>query len=315
MANQNDLRFLIKIATLYYTEGMKQTEIARVLNLSQSQVSRALNRCVKDGLVKISVIQPSNIFISLERELQSRYGFTQAIVVDVPEDPSQTQIQQAIGSSAAHYMQTSLQKNELVGISSWSETIRAMVDGMHPLSITAKGVIQLLGGIGPDGNLQATMLTHSLANMLNCEFFLLPAVTIERSVEDKARLLNSIEVASVVEKFNIVDLAIIGIGSMEPSNLLRNSGNYYQKKMTDELIKRGAVGDICLHYYDENGVAVLSDEEDPVISMTLEQLKACPRVVALAGGIQKVSAIRAALKGGLIDVLITDRITATELAK
>ncbi len=56
-------------------------------------------------------------------------------------------------------------------------------------------------------------------------------------------------------------------------------------------------------------------EEDPVISMTLAQLKACTRVVALAGSMQKVPAIWAALKGGLIDVLITDRITAVELAQ
>ncbi len=313
MISQNELRLLIKIATLYYDEGKKQSDIAKSLNVSQSLVSRALNRCVKEGLVKISVVQPPSIFMSLERELQEAYHFSQAIIVDVADDANDDQVKRAIGSMAAHYLQSTLQKGELVGISSWSTTIRSMIDAMHPLKINAEGVIQLMGGVGQNGNLQSTMLTQSLANILNCESYLLPALSIERSVEEKQQLLNSIEVSSVVEKFEQVDLAIVGIGSTEPSSLLRNSGNYYHEEMTEVLNSRGAVGDICLHYYDAQGVAVLKDDEDPVISMQLEQVKKCSRVIALAGGLDKVSAIKGALRGDYIDVLITDRITAEML--
>lgn len=63
-------------------------------------------------------------------------------------------------------MQTSIRPNDMVGISSWSSTIRAMVDNLHPLNIKTSGVIQLLGGVGPNGNVQATLLTQSLANIL-----------------------------------------------------------------------------------------------------------------------------------------------------
>jgi DNA-binding transcriptional regulator LsrR (DeoR family) len=80
--------------------------------------------------------------------------------------------------------------------------------------------------------------------------------------------------------------------------------------MLQVLAERGAVGDICLHYYDKKGRAVLSDDEDPVIGMALEKVKKCPNVVALAGGSDKVAAIKGALSGGYIDVLITDYPTA-----
>lgn len=57
----------------------------------------------------------------------------------------------------------------------------------------------------------------------------------------------------------------------------------------------------------------MQDEEDPVIGMALSQLRRCPRVVALAGGVDKSAAIRGALTGNYIDVLITDRLTAETL--
>ncbi len=92
------------------------------------------------------------------------------------------------------------------------------------------------------------------------------------------------KVAAVVAKFAEVDVAIVGIGELEPSQLLKNSGNYYNETMLQLLAARGAVGDICLHYYDAAGKPVLSQDEDPVIGMELEQIRRCPQVIALAGG-------------------------------
>lgn len=70
MAKQDEQRLLVKIATLYYLEGRKQSDIAQLLSLSQSFVSRAITRCQKEGVVKISVVQPSNIFLKLEKGLR-----------------------------------------------------------------------------------------------------------------------------------------------------------------------------------------------------------------------------------------------------
>lgn len=313
MSKRDEQRQLVKIATLYYIDGLKQSEIAKMLDLSQSFVSRSIARCQNEGYVKISVIQPSHVFLGLESQLQKRFGITQAIVVDVPDSPSEEQIKQAIGSAAAHYLQTSLRPNDLVGVSAWSGTISEMVNSMHPLPVKAKGVIQLLGGVGPNGNIQATLLTHSLASMLNCKPSLLPSQSIERSIEAKQQLMASNEVAEVVEQFSKVDLAIVGIGMLEPSVLLKNSGNYHHKDMLNILAQKGAVGDICLHYYNALGEAVLADDEDPVIGMPLLQVRNCPRVVALAGGLDKKAAIQGALVGGYVDVLVTDRYTAEAL--
>jgi len=315
MSKQDEQRLLVKIATLYYSENRKQSEIASLLHLSQSFVSRALTRCQKEGLVKITVVQPTNIFVELEKAIEERFGIRQAIVVDVGENASNGQLKHAIGSAAAHYVETRVRPEDLVGISSWSSTIRCMVDEMHPQNIRAAGVIQLLGGVGPNGNVQATILTQQLAAHLGCPAWLLPSQSIEHSVEERARLVNSPDVAAAVAKFDEVDVAIVGIGELEPSQLLKNSGNYYNEEMLTLLAERGAVGDICLHYYDAAGNPVLSQEEDPVIGMELAQMRACQHVIALAGGLEKSNAIRGALEGNYIDVLITDFATARSLMK
>jgi len=315
MAKQDEQRLMVKIATLYYSEGMKQSDIAQMLKLSQSFVSRILNRSVKEGVVKISVVPPANIFPAIEKAIEQTYGLPQAIVVDVPDNASPLQIKQAIGSAAAHYLETRLRADELIGISSWSGTIRAMVDALHPLNVPCKGVIQLLGGVGANGNVQATILTQNLAALLNCPSWLLPSQSIEHSVRDRQRLASSPDVAEVLEKFEQVDLAIVGIGDLEPSALLRNSGNYYDEEMLRTLAQRGAVGDICLHYFDAQGEPVLSAEEDPVIGMELAQVRRCPQVVALAGGQEKAHAIRGALRGGYVNVLIVDYPTARLLVE
>ncbi len=313
MSKLDEQRLMVKIATLYYTGGMKQSDIAKNLQLSQSFVSRMLMRCLNEGVVKISVLPPSNVFPAVENGLEKKYGIQQALVVDVEENATPAQIRQAIGSAAAHYMETRIRANDLVGISSWSGTIRAMVDALHPQSIKARGVIQLLGGVGSNGNVQATILTQTLAAYLSCQAWLLPAQSIERSVEERQRLAANDDVAEVVSKFAEVDVAIVGIGELEPSQLLKNSGNYYDEGMLKILAARGAVGDICLHYFDASGQPVLAEKEDPVIGMELAQARICPQVVALAGGTSKANAIRGALMGQYINVLIVDYPTARRL--
>ncbi|TDO99770.1 sugar-binding transcriptional regulator [Marinomonas balearica] len=315
MSKHDETRLLLKIATLYYQEGLKQAQIAKTLRLSQSQVSRSVTRCLKEGIVKINVVQPPNVFIALESHIQKTFGVSNVIVVDVEDNPSDTQVKRAIGSSGAHYLDTTLRDGDLIGISSWSDTIRSMISYLTPSKTKTDGVIQLLGGVGHNGSIQATILTQNMADILSCPAYMLPAQSIEQSVAEKDKLLATMGVSEVVSMFNKVNLAIVGIGMLEPSNLLRNSGNYFDETTLKELATRNAVGDMCLHYYNQQGEPVLENENNPVIGMTLEQLHACEHVVALAGGLDKVEAIKGALRGGYIDVLITDRVTAEAIAQ
>lgn len=315
MSILDEKRLLARIATLYYVDSLKQKEISERLNISQSFVSRALTKCITEGIVQINVIPPANIFLQLEQELQTKFGISNAIVVDADSDDDE-KIKNTIGSAAAYYLQVTLQANELVGISAWSSTIKSMVDNMPPLSVKAQGVVQLLGGVGLNRNVQANFLTYELAKKLNCPSYLLPsqnAVSAVGDVSYKQQQLAISEVSDVIDMFPKVDVALVGIGTLEPSTLLRWSGLHYNSDILQLLAKKGAVGDICLHYYDQYGIPVLAENEDPMIGMNLELIQKCRRVIALAGGEAKVNAIKGALRGRYIDVLITDYKTAQNL--
>ena len=108
-------------------------------------------------------------------------------------------------------------------------------------------------------------------------------------------------------------MAIVGIGSLEPSPLLRQSGNAVSPEDLQLLRDAGAVGDICLRFFDERGIPVSSSFDDRVVGISVPQLLAVPRRVAVAGGERKEAAILGAVTGGLVNVLVTDVATARRL--
>jgi DNA-binding transcriptional regulator LsrR (DeoR family) len=110
-----------------------------------------------------------------------------------------------------------------------------------------------------------------------------------------------------------VTLALVGIGTVEPSKLLASSGNIFSPAELDLLREQGAVGDVCLRFFDASGAPVITTLNERVIGMELEQLRQVKRAVGIAGGQRKVEAIRGAALGGWVNVLITDRFTAEKL--
>ena len=78
----------------------------------------------------------------------------------------------------------------------------------------------------------------------------------------------------------------------------------------DELVRLGAVGDICLRYFDIDGKPIASDVDERVMGISLDDLKQVERVVGVTGGPNKYRAIHAALAGKLVNVIITDHVSA-----
>jgi len=202
-----------------------------------------------------------------------------------------------------------------VGISSWSAALLAMVEAMHPMQRTRGAqVVQILGGVGnPGADTYATHLTRRLANLVAGTATLLPAPGVVGSAEAKRVLLRDRYVRDATTLFNRVTLALVGIGAIEPSKVLAASGNIFSPQELDMLRARGAVGDVCLRFFDETGQPVATPLDERVISMDLAQLRRVDRVVGIAGGLRKTVAIRGALRGGLVNVLITDGATAERL--
>jgi DNA-binding transcriptional regulator LsrR (DeoR family) len=309
------LRLMTKVARLYYEQGLRQAEIADRLDLSQSRVSRLLKQAEKEGIVRTTVALPQGFYPELEDRLQVLYGLREAVVCDCERDDDQEALR-AIGAAAAAYLETTVTTGEILGISSWSETLLAMLDNMHPQARpTAEGVVQILGGAGnPSAEGHAARLTSRLAQLVGGEARFLPAPGVVGSRASRRALLDDPFVAAAMRWMEEITLAIVGIGALTPSKLLAASGNVFTEEELQELQDLGAVGDICLRFFDADGVAVGSPLDERVIGLDLEQLKLPRRAVGVAGGPRKFAAIQGALRGRFVNVLITDRFTAERLA-
>lgn len=313
MARIDELRLMAKVARMYYQQGLTQIEIMERLNIHQSTVSRVLKRAEKEGIVRVVLSVPSGTHPELEEALQSAYGLKDAVVVDCVED--EEQIVRDLGAAAAFTLESTLKPGDVVGISCWSAALLAMVEAMHPTQ-RARGarVVQILGGVGsPGAAMHATNVTRRLANLLSAEMTLLPAPGVVGSAQAKRILMQDPFVQEALEQFRSVTVALVGIGAVEPSKMLAASGNVFSREELKLLSSKGAVGDICLRFFDAAGRPVLTPLNERVISMELEQLRRVPRVIGVAGGRRKTGAIRGALAGKWINVLITDRAMAERL--
>lgn len=315
MARIDELRLMAKVARLYHERGVRQADIAAQLDLSQATVSRLLKRAGEERIVRISVNVPFGTYPELEEALQATYGLKDAIVVDSVEDDDQ--ILRDVGAAAAYYVETTLKQDEVIGISSWSATLLAMVDAMHPLPrSTSAQIVQILGGVGnPAAEVHASRLTSRMATLIRGNASFLSAPGVAGSAETARVYLNDPFIRSAVDQFAQVTLALVGIGTVAPSQLLTSSGNIFSTEELELLHERGAVGDICLRFFDQRGAPVVTPLDERVIGMHLEQIQRVSRSVGIAGGRRKIQAIRGALAGRWINILITDRFTAETLVQ
>jgi len=305
---------MAKVARLYYMHGVRQQAITDRLQVHQSTVSRLLKRAREANIVRFSVTSPPGIFSDLEDQLVAKYSLKDAIVVDCPVE--EELLVRDLGSATAFYLETTLKAGAKIGISSWSRSLFAMVDALHPGDYGKGGeVVQILGGVGNVGlQREAMHLAQRLAALIGATAVLLQAPAVVASPEARRVLCREPMMREAVQHFERLDLALVGIGSMEPSRLLASSGNVFSKEERRELSRMGAVGDICFRFFNAQGQPIKSPLMQRVIGIEPVSLKRAERVAAVAGGRKKLAAIHAALLGNWMDVLITDRRTAETLA-
>jgi len=317
MTHTDELRLMTLVARMYYERGLNQPEIATQLDLSQATISRLLKRAQQEKIVRITVSAPSGIYTDLEEALQKAFRLKAAIVVDCEQEDMDEYTLRNLGAAAAFYVESTIRRNEVVGVSSWSASMLATIEAMRPLPrpLGAR-VVQLHGGVGnPAAEAHANRLLNRLAALLHGEAKFLPAPGIVGSADAVPILLADQFVQETMTLFDSMTLALVGIGALEPSKFLASSGNIFSEAETHLLCSQGAVGNICLRFYDADGAPVSTPLNDRVLSMSRDQLRRVKRVVGIAGGRRKFEAIRGALRGNWINVLVTDRFMAERLVK
>lgn len=306
---------LVKVARMYHEQGLRQPEIAERLHVSQSRVSRLLKEAVERGIVRTVVVTPPGSFADLEEAVRAELGLTDVVVADSSPSAPDSSSLAAVGSAGATYLESTLMPGERIGLSSWSSSLLAVVEAMSPRSTrAAERVVQVLGGVGVASvQVQATRLTDRLALVTGGEAMYFPAPGVVASEQVRDALLADPFVEDVVAAWSDLTVLLVGIGSVQPSPLLVSSGNALPQADLDALAALGAVGDVCLTFFDATGDVVDTDLHRRVLGIDADTLTRVPRKIGVAAGDRKIDAIRAAARGGWIDVLVTDARTATGL--
>jgi len=300
---------------MYYEKRQTQLEIAKTLNVSQGTVCRFLKRAEKRGIVRTMISPPVGIFVDLEELLERKFGLSQVIIAQAPSGAEES-MQDAVGAAAAHFLEITLRSRAVIGVASWSASLLSTVQQMHPVwKVSECKVVQILGGEGhPSIEKHACYLVSQLARLVQGDAHLLPAPSLVASKEAADVLAQDPNVRETMELFDRITIAVLGIGSMEPSPWSVGCGDTFSIEELESLEEKGAVGNICLRFYNASGEEIRDAVDgNRVFGLKVERLKSIPMVVGVACGKRKRQAILGALRGRWINVLVTDQFTAESL--
>lgn len=299
----------MRIAWMYYVEGLTQNEIADKLGIGRVTVVRNINEAIKQREVKIWIEGEVAECFELESELKQAFGFKEAVVVPEPTLPEM--ITKSIGVAAGMYISDTLTDDMTVGVG-WGATLYESLQTLAPRELDNVQVISLLGGIVQARKFNPAEFAWQFARMVGADCFLLQAPAVVDSPETREALIERCGLRDVLRRAERLDIALLSVGTMAPG-----STAFRFNLVPDEdrvgLMKMGAVGDLLFNFYDRDGKVVDHPVNKRVMSLPLEQLRDVPTRVIASGGNDKVECLLGAIK--LIDcnVLITNEATAREL--
>lgn len=302
---------MAKAARLYHHSGLRQMEIAARLQISQAKVSRLLGQAEAAGIVKTVVVPVAGLNSEIEEQVEDRYGVGEVHAVDTV-GVSQNDVSAELGAAAAGIFSAMAVDVPLLGVTSWSHTLRHLIDALRPVRTGTATVVELLGDLGPPlRQHEAARSTQRLATLVGAEAMFLNVPGVVSSPGVRAELLaHDTYAQQALRLHDTLDLALVSVGSGAVVPPLLAGGELFSEDDLRAASAAGAVGQVCLRFLDADGAPVATALDELVIGVGLEQLRAAKRRWVVAGGPSKSAMIRAMLRGGWVDTLVTDTATA-----
>jgi DNA-binding transcriptional regulator LsrR (DeoR family) len=302
--DQRAAHLIVSVANLYYLQDCTQAQIAERLRISRPHVSRLLKRARQEGIVTISVRSPFAHAPEVAQELSGLFPMRDVLIV-----PSGEAAAGRAAEAAAAYLSSHLRREAVVGVS-WGRTVRLVADSLPGDAPRRIEVVPLVGGMGPVGDeVHANEIARRMAMRVGGRYLVLNAPALAESRQAHALLVRDPAVRACLERAKRAHVTLVGIGGVVPGSTLMKSG-YLTPEQLRGLQAAGAVGDICSRFFRRDGSPCPSPLSARVVGIELTDLRRVPWVVAVAVGSEKAAAILGALRGGYINVLVTDEATA-----
>ncbi len=309
METKFDIALMVKVAQMYYIDGLKQEEIAKQVQISRSLISMILSEAKEVGIVEVTVRNPllNNEYVS--SRLMDLFGLKRCIAV--PTSVQDTAVLRKLIAQRAVDLLNELIKDDMSLGLAWGRTCYELVSLYRTDSIlSGVTVLPLIGGSEQTaGYYQMNEMVRLLSQEMNGTpyFIHAPAISLDR--EEKESLTNTASIKLLMDKWRGMNVVVTGIGSMPTSSGLDRETYIGEYELHRQLESDGAVGDICARYFTRSGEIIKGEIYDLVIGVPLEYLAETEEVICIAAGKEKIIPILGALKTGIVDTLITDERT------
>lgn len=301
-ASDFEENLMIKIAWYYYMENLTQQAIADQLGISRMRVIKLLEKARQTGVVQFRISSSFDKRHEMETRLMETYHLKDCYIV--PTNPNAAGVNDTIAKAASIYISNHITDNCYINFG-YGDTSSRTIEYLAKNLETSVSFVSLTGGVG-------YYLPNSESNIFNAKLYLIPAPLIMSSREMAEAIRSESSVSEVSSMIRLASMTIVGIGAMDNSaTILKSSILGHNDFLL--LNMKGAVGDVICHFIDKDGNLVDTDIDSRLVSVPLDTLNELENVIGVAAGKHKVSAITAALKGGYLDILITDESTAALL--
>ncbi|MEN6434740.1 MAG: sugar-binding domain-containing protein [Anaerolineaceae bacterium] len=314
--NSNTLdrvNLLANVAEMYYIEGKDQSVIADEVGVSRSMVSRMLTDARNRGIVEIRIHRPIQSEKIIGEQLKSLFDLQSVLVTSIRTQTDHQRMLADLGRAGASLLLPMLTPGKTVGLA-WGTSISATVDALEISYAIPIKVVQLIGAFGArtqeyDGH----ALVQRFAEKVGGEAYFINAPYLCQTPDIARAFMDSPGIQETIELGKQVDIALLGIGTTEVQYSSYYLSGYVQVEELQRLHDAGAVGDIAGNHFNINGEFFKDDFFKRQITIQSEDLLRIPKRLCVAGGPGKVNAIIGALRTGVVNMLVTDSITASNI--
>lgn len=305
---EEDEQLRVRVAWLYFMEGLTQADIATKLGITRLRANRLLGEARQSGLVNIQVNARLAECVALERELVAAAGLKDAVVVPTPADAEQVAVM--LGRATADYLARHLGETRVRGLGiGWGGTLRETVRHLHAASYPDLSVNSMMGGLTHGLELNTFEIASEFARRVNAQCNYLAAPIYAGSPKSRDTILAQDVFRETFQRLATNDVALMSVGDLSRRSLLIRYG-LPRDVTVDSLRAAGAVGDIMGTFLDSRGEPVRHSVNKRVIAMPIDMLRKVATVIVASGGLNKTAILAGVLRARLCNVLVVDEAAA-----
>jgi DNA-binding transcriptional regulator LsrR (DeoR family) len=289
------------VARRFYLQKQSKSQIADELGISRFKVARLIETAIDEGIIQFVINDEADLDAELAEAVRRKYKLKAALVLDGPDLPASALIE-PLGVLGADFLKEVLSDGQSLGVA-WGRTLAATARNLAWLPKV--DVIQAAGSpAGLDFSQSPVDLVHRFASVSGGRAFPLFGPMWAEDPKLIQGLREEPSIASVLSRYDTLDVLLIGIGSWNPAESCLCSG--FPNSWREIALANGVCADLCATLIDKQGRAVPNLLDELGLSITTAQLRRIPEVIGIAGGLEKADSILAALRGGWLSILVTD---------